>query len=167
MGVDDEPEMLAHVTGAERVCADLYGLDLGRRFGAVVVASHLVNRLGAEERARLMDVCAGHVRPDGVVLIERYPPSWALEPTDRSGPAGPVHTSLTIHQSGPAGFSATAEYLLGDRSWRQDFSAEHVDDDMMTEAAATAGLRLVDWVNAERTWARLRPDVNPTREGGI
>ncbi|MGW4588500.1 class I SAM-dependent methyltransferase [Amycolatopsis thermoflava] len=35
--VDDSPEMLAHVRGAEAVQARIEGLDLGRRFPAVLV----------------------------------------------------------------------------------------------------------------------------------
>ncbi|WP_158542789.1 class I SAM-dependent methyltransferase [Phytoactinopolyspora halophila] len=157
VGVDNDPLMLQHVTGAETVCMDLYQLDLERRFGGVVVASHLVNRRGEADRIRLMEVCARHVSDDGVVLIERYPPAWAEEPDDGSGNAGLVHTSVTIRDRSPDGFWATAEYRLGERTWRHDFSFEHVDDTMMADTAAQAGLVLTGWVNDTRTWARLRP----------
>ncbi|WP_129668985.1 class I SAM-dependent methyltransferase [Phytoactinopolyspora endophytica] len=156
VGVDNDPVMLEHVTGAEAVCADLYDLDLGRRrFGAVVVASHLVNRRGEAERVRLLEACARHVHDDGVVLVERYPPDWAKAHDDRSGTTGLVQTSVTVHERDPDGFTATAVYRLGDRVWRHDFSSEHVDDGAMADAAAKAGLVLTDWVNPAQTWARL------------
>jgi SAM-dependent methyltransferase len=42
-GVDQSAAMLAHVHRAAPVLADIEGLDLGRRFDGVVLASHLVN----------------------------------------------------------------------------------------------------------------------------
>ena len=39
VAVDESPEMLAHVRGAETVCARIEDLDLGRRFDAVLLAS--------------------------------------------------------------------------------------------------------------------------------
>ncbi|NDL57467.1 class I SAM-dependent methyltransferase [Phytoactinopolyspora mesophila] len=157
VAVDDDPRMLEHVTGAQTVCADIYRLSLRRRFGAVVVASHLVNRPDPADRARLLDVCARHIAPGGDVLIERYPPAWAVRPRDTVGSQGPVGVSVTIHEAGPAGFSATAEYTLAGRTWQQRFSAVHVDDDTMAAAAEAAGLTLVEWLDEARTWARLRP----------
>jgi SAM-dependent methyltransferase len=43
VAVDESPEMLAHVHDAETVCARIQDLSLGRRFGAVLLASHLIN----------------------------------------------------------------------------------------------------------------------------
>src|SRR3984957_12072689 len=43
VAVDESPEMLAHVRGAETGCARIEDLDLGRRVGAVLLASHLIN----------------------------------------------------------------------------------------------------------------------------
>ncbi|NEE02899.1 class I SAM-dependent methyltransferase [Phytoactinopolyspora halotolerans] len=157
VGVDNDPVMLAHVTGAETVHADFYDLDLGRRFGAVVAASHLVNTPGEANRIRLLEVCARHVRDDGVVLVERYPPAWSEDPHDSSGMTGPVASAVSVHRKGPDGFSATVEYRLGERRWQHDFTAEHVDDAMMIDAAAKAGLRFADWVDDAQTWARLLP----------
>ncbi|WP_166354795.1 class I SAM-dependent methyltransferase [Phytoactinopolyspora limicola] len=157
VAVDDEPAMLQHVTGAQVVCADIYGLELDRQFGAVVVASHLVNRVDPGDRARLLEVCARHVTADGDVLIERYPPAWAADPSDTSGSQGPVDVSVRIRERTAASFAATAEYRLGDQVWQQHFSAAHVDDDTMAAAAAAAGLRVAEWLDPARTWARLRP----------
>ena len=43
VAVDESPEMLAHVRGAETVRARIQDLALGRRFGVVLLASHLIN----------------------------------------------------------------------------------------------------------------------------
>ncbi len=41
VAVDESAEMLAHVIGPEAVLADLWHLDLGRRFDVVLATSHL------------------------------------------------------------------------------------------------------------------------------
>ncbi len=57
VAVDDSPEMLSHIDYAETVLADLFSLDLGRRFDAVVAASHLINAPDRERRLELLAVC--------------------------------------------------------------------------------------------------------------
>jgi SAM-dependent methyltransferase len=54
VAVDQSAEMLAHVRGAETVCAPIAGLDLDRRFGAVLLASHLINTANAPDRRALL-----------------------------------------------------------------------------------------------------------------
>jgi SAM-dependent methyltransferase len=43
VAVDESADMLAHVRGAETVCARIEDLALGRRFDLVLLASHLIN----------------------------------------------------------------------------------------------------------------------------
>ncbi|HZD38445.1 MAG TPA: class I SAM-dependent methyltransferase, partial [Actinomycetes bacterium] len=43
VAVDESPEMLERIRGAETVLARIEDLDLGRRFDAVLFASYLVN----------------------------------------------------------------------------------------------------------------------------
>src|SRR5690606_17737251 len=87
--VDDSREMLEHVTGARRVCADLHELDLGERFDVVLGASHLINEPKPATRRRLLQVCRRHVAEDGVVLLERYPPGWCATARGGSRQFGP------------------------------------------------------------------------------
>jgi SAM-dependent methyltransferase len=62
VAVDDSEAMLEHVTGAEKVCADLFTLDLGRRFDAVVAAGHLIHVPDRGRRQALLRVCRQHVK---------------------------------------------------------------------------------------------------------
>ena len=48
VAVDESPEMLAYVRDAETVCSRIEDLALGRRFDAVLLASHLINAHTAE-----------------------------------------------------------------------------------------------------------------------
>jgi SAM-dependent methyltransferase len=77
--VDESAAMLAHVRGAATVRADVRALDLGRRFDAVLLASHFVNVPDEDERSALLGVCARHVTAEGWVLVECYPPELDWE----------------------------------------------------------------------------------------
>jgi SAM-dependent methyltransferase len=155
--VDESPEMLEHIRGAETVQARIEDLDLGRRFDAVLLASHFVNVPDAEERRRLLLACRRHVRDGGCVLIERHAPAWfddADEEEERS--LGPVTVQLRdIERPAPGLLSATVECRARDRVWTQWFTARRVDDDELAMVLAEAGLA-VD-VYLSDTWVRAVP----------
>lgn len=154
--VDESPDMLAHVTGAETVPADLYALDLGREFDAVVAASHLIDSPDPARRRALLEVCRRHVAPAGVVLVERYDPSWAAAPSARTSRLGPVEIAFEPVEVGQGWFRGRVTYTLGDRSWVQEFAAGCVTDELLAAEAAATGLRVDGYLNPSRTWARLR-----------
>lgn len=153
--VDDSPEMLAHVTGARTVCADLWSLDLPERFDAVVAGSHLVNAADAADAARLLAVCRDHLAPGGTVLVERYPPGFLAEVTERAGGIAPVETRFERLAAHDGVYTARVTYRLGQRTWVQEFQASDVGDDELERLAADAGLAIVRYLDADRTWAQL------------
>ena len=153
--VDDSPEMLAHVTGARTVCADLWSLDLPDRFDAVVAGSHLINAADAADAARLLAVCRAHLAPGGTVLVERYPPGFLAEVTERSGGIAPVETRFERLAVRDGIYSARVTYRLGQRTWVQEFQARDIGDDELQQLAAGAGLAVVGYVDDARTWAQL------------
>lgn len=159
--VDDSREMLDHVTGAQRVCADLHQLDLGERFDVVLAASHLINQPEHASRRLLLDVCRRHVSSDGVVLLERYPPGWLETATDGTSRLGPVSMDLKIGAMSAGVRSAAVTYHLGDRSWTQEFSATDVDDEMLAIEALEHGLVLDRVLDEAATWVALRPAAAP------
>jgi SAM-dependent methyltransferase len=75
VAVDESPEMLAHVRDAETVCARIEDLRLGRRFGAVLLASHLINA-DDDTRSALLAACRRHVADDGCVIVQQHPREW-------------------------------------------------------------------------------------------
>ena len=81
VAVDESPEMLAHVRGAEAVCARIQDLDLGRRFGAVLLASHLINA-DDETRSVFLDACRRYVADDGCVIVQQHSPEWFASAKD-------------------------------------------------------------------------------------
>jgi len=70
--VDESPEMLARVHGAETVCARIEELDLGRRFDAVLLMSNLLTVEPPQRRAFLA-ACARH---SDLLVVESLPLGW-------------------------------------------------------------------------------------------
>ena len=93
VAVDDSPEMLARITGAETVVSSIEGLDLGRRFDGVLLCSHLVNS-PEPQRDAFVATCARHVAGDGCVVIERHEPAWFDEAEAVTVEVGGVVMSL-------------------------------------------------------------------------
>lgn len=157
VAVDDSPEMLEHVTGAETLCGDLFTLDLGRTFDAVLAASHLVDVPERERRLELLEVCRRHITADGVVVFQRHDPEWARDPADSEGLSGPVALQFRLLEHRGETFDAAVTYTVGERSWTQSFTAAVLEDDILAEDAETGGLRLDRWLDDRRSWGLLVP----------
>jgi SAM-dependent methyltransferase len=158
VGVDQSAEMLAHAGGVETVHAPLAGLRLGRRFGAVLLASHLVNIADDAERHAILATAARHVARDGVVLAQWHPPEWFDAVADGDGgTAGPVRIELAdVHRSAEL-LSATVRYWAGEELWTQTFTARRFDDQALHRELRDAGLSFDRWVGAGREWFAARP----------
>lgn len=155
--VDDSPEMLAHVTGARTVEADLFSLDLHRRFELVVGGSHFVDDADADRRAALLATCARHVAPGGAVLLERYDPEMVADPSSHVGHAGPVAIRFEVLERDPAGTHARLTYELTGRQWTQEFRFVAVTPASLDAEARPHGLEVVDVHGEDDTWLELRP----------
>ncbi len=135
--VDESPEMLAHVRDAEKVEARIEGLDLGRRFDAVVLASNLVTA-EPEQRRAFLETCRRHA---DLVLVEGLPLAWSPEDGERT--LGDVVSRLHIDRFEHGVVHGEMEYQAGGETWRHAFAMRVFADDADLDAAlAEAGLRL-------------------------
>jgi SAM-dependent methyltransferase len=151
--VDESPEMLAHVRGADTVCARIEELDLGGRFACVLLMSNLVN--DDEHRAAWLAACARHVAEDGVVLVERHPPNWRPEPGTR-GRLGEVEVSLEDVHVTPPHVAATVRYATRGNVWRQPFRARVLDDVELADELRRAGLEFERTLDEHGAWVAAR-----------
>lgn len=153
VAVDNSAGMLSHVVGAERLQHDVWTLDLGRRFDAVLALSHLINHHSRARRLALLRVCRRHVRDDGVILVQRYAPADPLvEGVHR---VGDVEVRLHDVETVGDGFSARVTYRIGDQSWSQAFDAAIVDDADLRSMAAAVGLSLASTLDHAGEWVLL------------
>jgi SAM-dependent methyltransferase len=155
--VDQSAEMLTHVRGAETVQADIETLDLGRVFPAVLLASNLINTEHDARRDAFLHTCRRHVVPDGVVLLQRIDPVWAMDAVDSSAQEGAVHTAIRQVRHHGRLLSAVSEYQAGGRSWAQPWTMRILDDPEIETALATAGLQVQRYLEPNRTWITATP----------
>jgi len=161
VAVDESPEMLAHVRGAETVCAQIQDLSLGRRFGVVLLASHLINA-DDETRRTFLDTCRRHVADDGCVIVQQHGPSWFEDARDGEVTRdGVIMRMRDVSRPAPNLVSATVEYVAGDRRWTQTFTTARLDEADLTAALAAAGLRLDGYLTEDRSWFRAVPVIIP------
>ena len=151
--VDNSPEMLAEIRGAESVLGDIEALDLGRRFDAVLLGSCLIHAPGAAARQALLSTCRRHLAPSGVVLIQRHREAF---PRDvREGQVfegdGTKDRIDALRWDGPlVHMTLRHETVLG--LWTHSFTFEPLDRATLDAALAAADLRLERFLDAHETW---------------
>ena len=154
--VDESAEMLAHVRGAETVQARIEDLDLGRAFDCVLLASHFVNAADPDERRSILEVCARHVAPDGLVVIEAYPDDWRPQAGDVAGRDDLQIRFLRADWERSA-VTAEIEYRVGERRWTQGpFTAAVLDEPALRTSLEDAGLAFDGWLDDRHTWFGAR-----------
>ncbi len=168
-GVDESPAMLRHLAAeVTAVSADLRGLDLGRRFDAVVLASHLVNVADPELQRGFLTAVADHLDPAGTAYLQRHDPSPGaydvgvreqVLPTAR----GPLAVTLEVHERRGPWFRATSTMAFPDASWAQTFDAELLDDDALAARLSAVGLELGEVLDA--TWVTATAAARSRRPG--
>jgi SAM-dependent methyltransferase len=158
VAVDESPEMLAHVHGAETVTAQIQALDLGRRFDVVLLASFMVNTADDALRRGLLRACRRHVRDDGQVLLQRHAPAWFAEAAEgEDAKEGIIFRLRDLERPGPGLLSATTEYQVGDRLWTQSFTTRRLDDDELAAALTEVGLAVGAYLTGDGSWVRAVP----------
>jgi SAM-dependent methyltransferase len=150
--VDESPEMLAHVRDAGTVCARIEGLDLGRRFDAVLLASNLLSA-EPEQRRAFLETCRRH---SDLVIVQGLPLGWS--PEDREATLGDVVSRLHIDRVEDGVVHGEMEYEAEGETWRHAFAMRvFADDEELGAALAEAGLRLERRLDAD--WFLAVPAV--------
>jgi len=165
VAVDQSPQMLANVHGAETVLCDIERLALGRRFPAVVLASNLVNTAVPGQRGAFLATCRRHLDPGGSVILERMHPHWLdaelAGHLDHVSQWGPVRFSVVAARLEGMVLEATMVFQVGAVRMRDTFCSEILDDDALLAAMADAGLALGRWLDADHRWALARAEAEP------
>lgn len=161
--VDSSAAMLARIEGAERVQAEIEGLDLRRTFGCVLLASQLVNVDDDVQRTAFLATARRHLDGDGVLLVQRYDPAWADDPR----PSESTHDGVTIRVLSPRRIGerlmATVEYELDGETWHHGpFTSRILSDGELSSRLEVSGLAFDRWLDERHTWlaAVPTPDVS-------
>ncbi len=121
--------------------ADIDELDVGRRFVAVILGSHLINTPDEELRRAWLRAARRHVVDDGEVLVEHHPVDWAE--TAAPTPATPgAEVGMRDVRRDPPFVSAVSVYDAGGRVARQQFTARVLSDAELEAELRVGGLLL-------------------------
>lgn len=165
VAVDESPEMLSRLKGARTVHSSIEELDLGERFDAVLLASHLLNTAeSSASRDAMVRTCRRHVAPGGRVLVERQGEVWY---DDRGAPVGRERAGIrmrivSVDRSVPGVSDVRIEYELDGMRWAHAFRARDIPDAMLERVLAAAGLRLVRYLTEDHSWVEAVPVRAPS-----
>lgn len=158
LGVDESAAMLARVPDLPTACSRIETLRLDRVFGAVLLASTMINSDPAMRRAFLA-TCRRHVDPAGVVVIQQTAPGWfdtvgSAEPDQVVGDVRRVIRSA--RRAGPRA-DVVVEYHVGDRMWTHAFGPYQISEQELAADLGSARLQLGRWLTDDRSWLTALP----------
>jgi SAM-dependent methyltransferase len=158
-GVDDSPDMLARSPDLPRICSPIQSLRLDRTFGAVVLASNMINA-ERDTRREFLATVRHHLHADGVAVFQQSPPGWfetftADEPV-RDGPGG-IQLIVRSARWEPPRMRAEIEYRVAGTVWTHAWTCYRISDDELASDLAAADLRFGDWLSDDRAWFTARP----------
>lgn len=155
VAVDQSPEMLRLVHGAETVLGSIETLFLGRRFPAVVLASNFINDADASRRRAYLECCARHVLPTGQVLLQGFPRDW--RPNHDWFEHGGVRGRLRrFEQDGPV-VSGEMEYVVDGHVLTHRFESRLLTEDELADDLKGTGLRLLRSLDERGSWLEAAP----------
>jgi SAM-dependent methyltransferase len=162
VAVDESPDMLAYIKGAETVESRIEELALGRQFDVVLLMSHLIEKPDIDQCRAFLRTCRVHVKDHGQVVIQRDPPerNYSEEPPFKRVVANGCTISMrNLSQASSDLLTFTLDYEIDGSTWSQSVVTRPVDDDSLEHELALAGLELDSFISANRSWVRARPST--------
>ena len=146
-GVDDGAGMIeALPDGVEGVVGDARSIRLGRRFGAVLLASHLVN--APDDGPAFVATAEAHLMTGGIVVAETYPPDWSPgQAVGRETRLGDARIELLRATVDRDILDAEVRYGVDGELWRQPFTARLLDEPALRALLEEQGLRFDRWLD--------------------
>jgi SAM-dependent methyltransferase len=157
-GVDNGAAMIAALPPAvEGIVADARTIRLGRTFGAVLLASHLVN--DPDGGSDFVAAAAAHLAPGGLVVGETYPPDWdPAASVGRESHIGDARITLLRASIDGDLLDAEVRYGVDDVTWQQPFLARLLGEDGLRSLLAAHGLRFDRWLDRPGWFTGSRVD---------
>jgi SAM-dependent methyltransferase len=154
-GVDESPEMLAHLPpGVEGVLSSIEKLTLGRRWSAVLLPSHLINHPDEAVRSAFIAAAQRHMSEAGTFFVKRHDPEWLA--TVQSGPIGQSHgVSYYAEKVARVGntIEMTLRYEAARQTWTQSFSTTSLSQVEVEDQLRQHGFGKFEWFGPKRLWA--------------
>lgn len=153
VAVDQSPEMLRLIEGAEVVLGDIETLSLGRRFPVVVLASNFINDPDSARRRAYLACCARHLRPSGQVLLQGFPRDWT--PATEWFEQGGVRGRLRRFEREGSVITGEMEYVVDGQHVFHAFQSQLLTDDELDDDLHAVGLRRRRSLDERGAWIEV------------
>ena len=158
-GVDESHEMLALLpAGVEPIESSIETLDLGRRWPAVLLPSHLINHPEESVRRSFVECARRHVEPNGTFFVKRHSTEWLS--TVEEGRIGDSHgVSCFADLVSRAGDLVTMvlRYEAFGQSWTQSFTTRALDTHEIEDLLSSCGFGSFRWLGKKQLWLASTP----------
>lgn len=159
LGVDESAEMLARIPDLPTVRSQIETLRLGRTFGAVLLASSMINS-SPDLRQAFLASCRSHLGGGGVAVFQQTPPAFfaglAEVPRMRDDPGG-IRRIIRSARWEPPRLHMEIEYQAGGRVWTHAWTCYEVGEEELGRDLAAAGLRFGSWLTGDHAWFAAHP----------
>jgi SAM-dependent methyltransferase len=153
-GVDDSPDMLAHLGELPTACGSIESVRLGVTFDVVLLASTLINVDPSLRRSFLATV-REHLADGGTAVFQHNPPGWfsAVQqaPRVREDPGGITRTIKSARQDAGRVFMEV-EYQVGDRVWTHSWGSYEIGEAELLSGLTEAGLTFGRYLTDDHAW---------------
>ena len=156
LAVDESPDMVGRITETETLCSAIEDLRLDRRFDLVLMMSYLINVPDDDARRQLLETCAHHVKPDGVVLLQQHDRRAFAQPAVLERENHKLVVS-DVEQLPGDRQAATMTHTVGDQTWSQRILVQNLTETQLVDSLRAAGLELADYLTPDQGWIRARP----------
>jgi SAM-dependent methyltransferase len=156
LGVDESAAMLDRAAGLPTVCSPIETLRLDRAFGAVLLASTMINTNPAQRRAFLA-ACGRHAGPGGVVVIQQTAPAWFGDGEPSQAEVEGIRRVVRSVRRTERYADVVVEYRVGDRTWTHAFRPHQISEQELAADLAAAGLEFGRWLTGDRAWFTAVP----------
>jgi len=156
LGVDKSAAMLARADGLPTVCSPIETLRLDRTFGAVLLASTMINT-SPEQRRAFLATCRRHVSADGVVVIQQTAPRWFSDGEPSQPEVEGIRRVVRTVRRTERYVDVEVEYHVGDRTWTHAFRPHQISEQELAGDLGSAGLEFGRWLTGNQAWFTAVP----------
>ena len=154
-GVDESAAMLALLPpGVEGIQGSIETLDLGRRWPAVLLPSHLINHPEESIRRRFVEVAQRHTEQTGVFYVKRHSTAWLSTVQEgRIGEKNGVeYFAEQVSRKGDF-LTMTLRYAAFGQSWTQSFTTCALETHQIETLLTGCGFSSFKWFGKQELWA--------------
>jgi len=158
-GVDESPAMLALLPpGVEGIQGSIETLDLGRRWPAVLLPSHLINHPDESVRRRFVEAAKRHIETMGSFFVKRHSTVWLSTVQDgRIGALNGVeYHAEQVSREGDL-LTMTLRYVAFGQSWTQSFTTLALEKSQIQALLSSCGFGGFKWLGKQELWVAASP----------